>query len=125
MKRHPESPIEFFPDRDGKSGNAIDILPADDKPTPQEVATDTEELRLLRDAISELPHDMRTAMLLHHYEGLSYKEIGEIVSCSPRGIETRLYRARKLLKKRMESVFEYSLQPKKKDGDSGSRLNSA
>ena len=114
MKRHPESPLELYPDQNGENGSNETVLPADDGPNPGEIATDSEELFLLREAISELPHEMRTAILLHHYEGLSYKEIGEIVSCSPRGVETRLYRARKLLKRKLEDVLEHSLHSKKK-----------
>jgi RNA polymerase sigma-70 factor (ECF subfamily) len=52
----------------------------------------------LRAAIDRLPHDQRTVVLLHHYEHLSYREIGAIVGCSERGVETRLYRARQQLK---------------------------
>jgi len=113
-KRHPESPLEPFSNRDEESGSRAGDLPADDAPSPEEEATRSEELILLREAVSELPHEMRTAMLLHHYEGLSYKEIGEIVACSPRGVETRLYRARKLLKRKLETVLEHPLRAKKK-----------
>jgi RNA polymerase sigma-70 factor (ECF subfamily) len=37
-------------------------------------------------------------VLLHHYEHLPYRQIGEVVGCSERGVETRLYRARQLLR---------------------------
>ncbi len=52
----------------------------------------------LRGAIERLPHDQRTVVLLHHYDHLSYREIGAIVGCSERGVETRLYRARQQLR---------------------------
>lgn len=52
----------------------------------------------LRRAIDRLPHDQRTVVLLHHFEHLSYREIGAVVGCSERGVETRLYRARQQLK---------------------------
>jgi RNA polymerase sigma-70 factor (ECF subfamily) len=48
-----------------------------------------------------LPHDLKTALLLHHYEQLSYREIGSVVGCSERGVETRLYRARQRLREEL------------------------
>jgi RNA polymerase sigma-70 factor (ECF subfamily) len=59
----------------------------------------------LRAAIDRLPHDQRTVVLLHHYEHLSYRDIGAIVGCSERGVETRLYRARQQLKVELAPHF--------------------
>ena len=50
-------------------------------------------------AIAALPSDLREAVLLFEYEELSHAEIAEIVGASPKAVETRLYRARQLLKK--------------------------
>jgi RNA polymerase sigma-70 factor (ECF subfamily) len=52
----------------------------------------------VRAAIDRLPHDLKVTLLLHHYDHLSYREIGQITGCSERGVETRLYRARQQLK---------------------------
>ena len=104
LRRHPEVPLETEVDRDGEGSKTRDTLPSG-APDPSELAGRNEEIRQLRNAINELPHDLKTAMLLHHYEGLSYKEISSIVSCSVRGVETRLYRARKLLRKRLEKLL--------------------
>jgi RNA polymerase sigma factor (sigma-70 family) len=59
---------------------------------------DAEIAEVVRAAIDRLPHDQRTAILLHHYEQLGYREIAAIVGCSERGVETRLYRARERLR---------------------------
>ncbi len=63
----------------------------------------------LRAAIDRLPHDQRTVVLLHHYEHLSYRDIGAIVGCSERGVETRLYRARQQLKIELATHFRETL----------------
>ena len=55
-------------------------------------------VRSLTERVGELPHDLKVAMLLHHYENLSYREIADITHCSERGVETRLYRARQRLR---------------------------
>ncbi len=101
-KRHPEVPIEGSGNRgDGESSRSmLDLWPSSEE-LPIDLMERDEELGLLKAAVRALPHDLRTAVLLHHYQDLSYKEISEIVGCSIRGVETRLYRARKLLRARI------------------------
>ena len=62
----------------------------------------------VRAAVDRLPHDQRTVVLLHHYEQLSYREIGAIVGCSERGVETRLYRALRRLRAELGDFIEPS-----------------
>ncbi|MBA4136226.1 MAG: RNA polymerase subunit sigma-24 [Opitutus sp.] len=66
--------------------------------TPDTALVDRETLAAVDDAIARLPHDWRVTLLLHHFERLSYGEIATITGCSPRGVETRLYRARQALR---------------------------
>lgn len=73
--------------------------------SPDDALARDEAGRALRDAIDRLPHDQRTVVLLHHYEHLSYREIGAVVGCSERGVETRLYRARQQLKIELATHF--------------------
>lgn len=85
--RHPEVSLEAAPDQPtaeaGATGSAADL--------------DDAQLAL-RAAVDRLPDDLRVVILLHHYEHLSYREIGAVVGCSERGVETRLYRARQQLR---------------------------
>ena len=67
-----------------------------------------EALQELLAAVDELPHDLKTVVLLHYFERLSYRDIGAVTGCSERGIETRLYRARQRLRARLQSVPEVS-----------------
>lgn len=71
---------------------------ASEAPGPDSSLAHDELLDAVREAIGQLPHDLKVAMLLHHYEHLSYREIAEITHCSERGVETRLYRARQHLR---------------------------
>ena len=66
---------------------------------PSALASRTELARLVKEEIEKLPHDLKTAVLLSAYDGLSYAEIGVILGCTPKAVETRLYRVRKLLAK--------------------------
>jgi RNA polymerase sigma factor (sigma-70 family) len=72
---------------------------------PSALASRTELARLVKEEIEKLPHDLKTAILLFAYDDLSYAEIGEILGCTPKAVETRLYRVRKLLAKRLAAIF--------------------
>ena len=70
-----------------------------DAPTGEAGQTAGDQLvAAVRAAIDRLPHDLKVTLLLHQYDRLSHLEIGEITGCSVRGVETRLYRARKQLR---------------------------
>ncbi len=64
---------------------------------PDAAVEHDEALGHLSAALDRLPHDLKTALLLYYFERLSYREIAAIVGCSERGVETRLYRARRRL----------------------------
>ncbi len=62
----------------------------------------TPENQLFRDelesvivkSIAELPEDLRTAVTLREYEGLSYEGIAEIMECPVGTVRSRIFRAR-------------------------------
>lgn len=51
----------------------------------------------LMDAISALPQSVRFPLILTAFEGLSHKEAAEVLKLSPKAIEVRVYRAKKML----------------------------
>ncbi len=97
--RHPEISI------DAPANGTPAIDPPASAMTPDNALERDEAAAALRVAIDRLPHDQRTVILLHHYEQLSYREIGVIVGCSERGVETRLYRARQTLRTELAGFF--------------------
>lgn len=55
----------------------------------------TEQLRQAVDAaIRRLPEDLRTALSLREFEGLSYEEIAEVMRCPVGTVRSRIFRAR-------------------------------
>lgn len=86
LRRRPTEPLD--PTREIADPNAPSISAERDERTAA-----------VRAAIAELPEDLRTAVVLFEYDELSHAEIAEIVHASPKAVETRLYRARQLLKK--------------------------
>lgn len=65
----------------------------------EESIIESDSRRLLRKEINELAEKYKTVIILFHYQGLSYEEIGDILKIPVKTVESRLYRARKLLKK--------------------------
>jgi len=57
-------------------------------------------------AVTELPEDQRTVVVFAEYHGLSYAEIAEIMKCSVKSVETRLYRAKQTLRDRLRSWMD-------------------
>lgn len=88
-------------------GSVRDDLPSD-QPAPDRLLEQDESLAAVRAAIDRLPHDLKATLLLHHYDRLSYREIGQITGCSERGVETRLYRARQLLRDKLAGLMSQS-----------------
>jgi RNA polymerase sigma-70 factor, ECF subfamily len=55
----------------------------------------TEQLRVaVEAAIRRLPEDLRTALSLREFDGLSYEEIAEIMNCPLGTVRSRIFRAR-------------------------------
>ena len=102
-RRHPT--VALYNSREETSDplTTVTLDPADLSPTPDTSAETNDLIDHLKEAIGKLPHDLKTTLLLYQYEGMSYKEIAEVVGCSPKGVETRLYRTRKQLKKLLKS----------------------
>ncbi len=65
--------------------------------SPDQRALVDEQLASVEKAISELPHDLRTALILTALEGLSHIEAAERLGITAKTVETRVYRARKRL----------------------------
>jgi RNA polymerase sigma-70 factor (ECF subfamily) len=101
-RRHPtvslDAPI------DDTAASAHEAIPSECA-APDAALEKGEACAAVRAAIDRLPHDLKTTLLLHHYERLSYREIGAVVGCSERGVETRLYRARQHLRDELASFL--------------------
>jgi RNA polymerase sigma-70 factor (ECF subfamily) len=54
-------------------------------------------------AITELPDDLRTAVTLREFDGLSYEDIAEIMDCPVGTVRSRIFRAREAIDKRVQA----------------------
>lgn len=72
--------------------------------TPEETALANEMTCAVHDAFLSLPSHLREAMTLFIYEEMSYAEIAAICQCSLKAVETRIYRARQMLKVQLQDL---------------------
>jgi RNA polymerase sigma-70 factor (ECF subfamily) len=68
------------------------------EPSPSESMQAEERAEAVRCAVAALPVELRLPLVLAEYEGRSQAEIGEILGCSVKAVETRTYRARQQLR---------------------------
>ena len=74
--------------------------------SPQLVYEKSEQKKLIRQKVDELPAHFRSIISLYHLEEFSYKEIEEITGMPEGTVKTHLYRARKMLKESLSFVKE-------------------
>lgn len=65
-----------------------------------------EELRaLVNRCIDELPEDLRTAVTLREFDGLSYEDIADVMDCPVGTVRSRIFRAREAIDKQVEPLM--------------------
>lgn len=85
-----------------------ELMPADDLPlaagdrSPEQMAMDARTRSRLRRALAALPPSFRIVVFLRDIEGLSTREVAQIVGISEDNVKTRLHRARLQLRKSLE-----------------------
>ena len=77
-------------------------LPAN-SPTPKEAALAGERAAAVRAAVKNLPEDLRVAIVLCEWEERSLAAAAAILETTPKAVESRLYRARSLLRERLKN----------------------
>lgn len=84
-------------------GGVTSLDVADSGPRPDEVMATRRLRRELRNAMQALPSDYRVIVFLREVEGLSTKEVANVVGISEANVKTRLHRARRFLQQRLEA----------------------
>ena len=90
VQRRKEYPSDTLPDRPAKYDPASDAV-------NQALREDLEE------AIAELPDKLKKPLVLREYEGMSYQEIADTLDLPINTVRTRILRARRSLRERLES----------------------
>jgi RNA polymerase sigma-70 factor (ECF subfamily) len=101
-KRHP---IISLDDTEGIGYMLDEYLSISAEEIPSTQASRSELAKLVKEEIEKLPHDLKAAILLFAYDNLWYAEIVVILGCTPKAVETRIYRVKKELAKRLAAIF--------------------
>ena len=74
--------------------------------TPASALFGAELKAVVERAISDLPDDLRTAVTLREFDGLSYEDIAEIMDCPVGTVRSRIFRAREAIDIKVREQLE-------------------
>ncbi len=74
--------------------------------TPDREMVTDEIARVVRRSIEALPEDLRVAITLREFEGLSYEEIAVAMDCPIGTVRSRIFRAREAIDTNLEPLLE-------------------
>ncbi len=74
--------------------------------SPGRVAENDQLRELLLREVQALKYDYREVVVLRDLEGLRYREIADVLDCSVEAVKSRLFRARSVLRDRLEELLE-------------------
>ncbi|MEX0385801.1 RNA polymerase sigma factor RpoE [Spiribacter onubensis] len=76
-----------------------------DQESPEALAQRDQVQETVMSAIEDLPDDLRTAITLREFEGLTYEEIAEAMDCPIGTVRSRIFRAREAIDKRLRPLI--------------------
>jgi RNA polymerase sigma-70 factor (ECF subfamily) len=98
-QRHPNISLETEnPQTEQSLGST---LPANSPAPNEEILTD-ERCRAVRSAVDHLPEELREAIVLCEWQERSMAEAAMILDTTPKAVESRIYRARQILRERLK-----------------------
>jgi len=75
--------------------------------TPERLLLNQEIIDTIKIAIDKLPEEMRTAIMLREFEGMSYEEIAEAMDCPVGTVRSRIFRAREAIDNKLNPLLEH------------------
>ena len=100
--RHPQ--VSLDAENEATGSDFRESLP-DQRQTPGETLAAAERAEMVRRAVAALPDELRTPLILSEYDDLPHAEIGQILGCTVKAVETRIYRARQQLRVSLGKVL--------------------
>jgi RNA polymerase sigma-70 factor, ECF subfamily len=73
--------------------------------SPEENLMGEQLMVIVNQAIKDLPEDLRSALTLREYDGLSYEEIAQVMACPVGTVRSRIFRAREAVDLAMKKSF--------------------
>jgi RNA polymerase sigma-70 factor, ECF subfamily len=85
---------------DPETGTTPDL--ADDEPSAEERLLRDERMAAIRIHVMALPERQRMAVLMHKYQGMDYRQIGEVLKLSESATKSLLFRAYQTLREKLK-----------------------
>jgi len=85
---------------DEETGTTPDV--ADDEPSVEQRLLSDERRKAIRRHVMALPERQRMAVLMHKYQGMDYREIGEVLKLSESATKSLLFRAYQTLRDKLK-----------------------
>lgn len=99
--RHERAAQNVYLDApDEETGTTPDV--ADDVPTVEQKLVRDERMAAIRQHVMALPERQRMAVLMHKYQGMDYRQIGEVLKLSESATKSLLFRAYQTLRDRLK-----------------------
>lgn len=74
--------------------------------TPENHYFGEELANVVRETMEALPDELRMALVLREFDGLSYEEIAEVMACPVGTVRSRIFRAREAVDSRVKAQME-------------------
>jgi RNA polymerase sigma-70 factor (ECF subfamily) len=91
----------YLDEADSDTGTTPDV--ADQTPGVESRLVRDERMAAIREHVMALPERQRMAVLMHKYEGMDYKQIGEVLKLSESATKSLLFRAYQTLRDKLKS----------------------
>jgi RNA polymerase sigma-70 factor (ECF subfamily) len=99
--RHERAAQTIYLDTpDEETGTTPDV--ANGEPTAEEHLLREERMAAIRDHVMALPERQRMAVLMHKYQGMDYRQIGEVLKLSESATKSLLFRAYQTLRDKLK-----------------------
>ncbi len=76
-----------------------------DSESPEAALSRDQLAKVINATLSELPDDLRSAVTLREFDGLTYEQIAEIMDCPVGTVRSRIFRAREAIDQRIEPLL--------------------
>lgn len=100
-RRPPATDVDM---NDAEFYTGSDVLK--DQDTPENLLFRDELQKVVNETIESLPEDLKTAVTLREFEGLSYEEIAIVMDCPMGTVRSRIFRAREAIDKQVQILMD-------------------
>lgn len=100
-RRPPAADVDIGDAEVGEAGRVFR-----DVASPEHMAMTTELKNRLNETLLALPEELREAIRLREFEGLSYEEIAEAMQCPIGTVRSRIFRARDAIEKALKPLLD-------------------